>query len=355
MSKKYRIGIVGLTHDHVWSNLKFLGTLEQAELVAVADPHQPLLDRVKQEFGCATYRDYQEMGKKETLDLVGIFSENVLGPEMAVWAAKQGCHVMIEKPMATTLAGAEQMVAAADAAGVRLMVNWPVVWRPQVQAALEIATRPEFGRIWQITHRAAHGGPDVECSPFFKEWILDPRRNGAGALMDLCCYGINVAQVLLGRPQRVTAAVGEWHEPALPVEDSAFIVMSYPRAMATAEGAWGHIGHPTTGYLATVWGTHGSVAFGPGGGGRLWVTTVDQPETVEITPPALAPHRSNGFAHFIWALETGNDLYPLCRPAICRNTQEVLDAGLRAAKEGSTVTLPEGKAGPLCTPDCFRK
>lgn len=355
MTKKYRIGIIGLTHDHVWSNLEFLSTLEQAQLVAVADSHQPLLDRVKQQHGCATYLDYREMAQRESLDLVGIFCDNAQGAEVGVWAAQQGFHVMVEKPMATTLAGAERMIDAAKAAVVRLMVNWPVVWRPQVQAALEIATRPEFGRIWQVTHRAAHGGPDVECSPYFREWILDPKRNGAGALVDLCCYGINVAQVLLGRPQRVTAAVGQWREPVLPVEDSAFVIMNYPRAMATAEGAWGQIGHPTTGYLATIWGTQGSVAFGPGRGGRLWTTTAEKPETVEMTPPNPAPHMANGFAHFLWALETGNDVYPLCRPAVCRNTQEVLDAAILAAKQGASVTLPERGEEALCTPACFRK
>jgi hypothetical protein len=114
-----------------------------------------------------------------------------------------------------------------------------------------------------------------------------------------------MAQVLLGRPERVTAVAGQWREPTLPVEDNSIVVMSYPHAMATAEGAWGQIGQPTAGYLATIWGTRGSVTFGPGRGGRLWTTTADQPTGVEITPPTPAPHMANGTAHFLWALETG--------------------------------------------------
>ena len=353
MTKKYRIGIVGLTHDHVWSNLENLADLEQGQLVAVADPHQPLLDRVIKERACVTYLDYREMVDRESLDVVGIFCDNAQGAEVGAWAAARGLHVLVEKPMATTLSGAEAMIAAARSAGVRMMVNWPVVWRPQVQAALEIATRPEFGTIWQLAHRAGHGGPDVECSPYFREWIIDPRRNGAGAIVDLCSYGINMAQVLLGRPQQVTAVVGQWREPVLPVEDNAVVVMSYRRAMATAEGAWGQIGHATTGYLATIWGTNGCVAFGPGRGGRLWITTADKPETVEITPPTPASHKANGFAHFLWALETGKDVYPLCRPEICRNTQEVLDAAIQSAQQGQRITLPQGEAKPLCTPEDF--
>ncbi len=354
MIETYRIGVAGLTHDHVWGNLENLAASENAELVAVADPNQPLLDRVTKQYGCSAYTNIPEMIDHAPLDAVYVFCDNAQGAQVAVQAAQRGLHVMVEKPMAATLDGADRMIAAADAAGVRLMINWPVVWRPQVQAALDIATRPDFGPIWQLTHRAGHGGPEAECSPYFCEWILDPNRNGGGALIDLCCYGVNMAQVLMGRPEKVTAVTGRRYQPVLPVEDNAIIVMNYPRAMATAEGAWGQVGHPITGYLATIWGTRGSVTLGPGGGGRLWTTSAEQPATLEITPPAPMPHMANGTAHFIWALETGSEFYPLCRPAVCRDTQEVLDAAIRSAREGVTITLPPRSVSQHCTPDCFR-
>ncbi len=355
MSKTYRIGVAGLTHDHVWGNLDNLAASDTGHLAAVADPNPPLRDRVTQQYGCAAYADYREMVDRESLDALYVFCDNAQGAEVGAWAAQQDLHVLVEKPMAATLAGAERLLAAAQSAGVRLMINWPVVWRPQVQAALEIATRPEFGRIWQLTHRAGHGGPEAECSPYFSEWILDPQRNGAGALVDLCCYGVNMAQVLLGRPERVTAVAGQWYDPPLPVEDHAIVVMTYPRAMATVEGAWGQVGQPTTGYLATIWGAHGSVTLGPGRGGRLWTTRAGQPANVEIAPPDPAPHMANGTAHFLWALETGSEFYPLCRPSVCRDTQEVLDAAIRSAREGASVTLPPRSAGPHGTPACFRR
>lgn len=346
MTRKYRIGIIGLTHDHVWGNLENLVETDEGELAAVADPHEPLLDRATQQYGCAAYTDYREMIARESLDAAYVFCDNAAGAEAGARAAERGLHVMVEKPMAATLEGAERLFAAATAAGVRLMINWPVVWRPQVQAALEIATRPEFGRIWQLTHRAGHGGPEAECSPYFAEWILDPKRNGAGALVDLCAYGINLAQVLLGRPESVTAVGAQWYDPPLPVEDNAIVVMRYPRAMATAEGAWGQVGQPTTGYLATIWGSNGSVTLGPGRGGRLWTTTAERPESMEITPPAPPPHMTSGTAHFLWALRTQSEFHPLCRPGVCRDTQEVLDAAIRSAREGVRVTLPRRETGP---------
>ena len=354
MSKTYRIGVIGLTHDHIWGNLENIASLENAQLAAVADPNQPLLDRVAKDYGCVTYTDHQEMADRESLDIAYIFCDNAQGADVGAWAAEQGLHVMVEKPMAATLEGAERLIAAADKAGVRLMINWPVVWRPQVQAALKIATQPEFGTIWQLTHRAGHGGPEAECSSYFAEWILDPKRNGAGAIVDLCSYGINIARALMGRPEHITCVAGKRYEPALPVEDNAIVVMSYPKATATAEGVWGQVGQPITGYLATIWGTNGSVTLGPGRGGRLWTTTADEPTSVEIEPPTPAPHMANGTAHFLWALETDSELHPLCRPAICRDTQEVLDAAIRSAEDGARVTLPSQPDEHRCSPESFQ-
>ncbi|MBN2293287.1 MAG: Gfo/Idh/MocA family oxidoreductase [Pirellulales bacterium] len=340
MNKPIRLGILGLTHDHVWGNLEVLADFEDAKLVAVSDPNQPLLDKVKEQWACTTYLDHEELLDEEELDAVFICSDNATGADLTIRAAQHDLHVMVEKPMAATLDGAERMLAAAQKAGVRLMINWPVVWRPQVQAAIDLATRPEFGEIWQITHRAGHGGIYVECTPYFREWIVKKELNGAGALIDVCSYGVNLAQILLGHPQRVTAVTGNLVERELAVEDNAIIVMSYPGAMATAEGAWGQKGVSFTGYLATIWGTNGSVIVGPGRGGKLWMTTADNPECIEVEPPQPEPHMANGIAHFIWAIATGEEFFPLCRAAICRNTQEVLEAAIISAQSRKEVTLP---------------
>jgi len=340
MTEGLRVGVLGLAHEHVWANLESFASLRNARLVGVAEPNQTLLARARETCPTAAYPDYEQLVERERPDVVCIFTDNARGAGLAAWAASRGLHVMIEKPMAANLAGAERMLAAARQAGTRLMINWPVAWRPQVHAALVLATRPEFGRIWQITCHAGHGGPEAEGTPESSDWVLDPQRNGAGALIDMCCYGANLANVLLGRPERITAVVGQLRDQTLPAEDNAIIVMSYPRAMATAEGSWNQVGHPATGYLATVWGTGGSVVVGPGRGGRLWSVTAAQPEPVEITPPQPEPHMTSGIAHFVWALSTGNEFYPFCRAETCRDTQEILEAALQSSRTGSAVPLP---------------
>ena len=124
--------------------------------------------------------------------------------------------------------------------------------------------------------------------------------------------------------------------------------------MAVAEGAWGQIGQPMAGYLATIWGTRGCVTLGPGRGGRLWITTADQPTSVEITPPAPPPHMANGTAHFLWALENDCELYPLCRPSVCRDTQEILDVAIRSAQQGEGLSLPSRRSETPYEAACFQ-
>lgn len=95
MAKPIRIGILGLSHDHVWINLETLSKLTDGTLVAIADPHQDLLDRVKEAYGCPTYLSYEEMLEKEELDAVSIFCDNATGADLTVWAAERGLQVMI--------------------------------------------------------------------------------------------------------------------------------------------------------------------------------------------------------------------------------------------------------------------
>ena len=94
-----RIGIIGLSHDHVWDVLPDLAASEDAELVAVASAQLPLLERAKKEHGVATYPDAAEMAAGETLDAVYIYGNNRAGAKEGAKALERGWHVLIEKPL----------------------------------------------------------------------------------------------------------------------------------------------------------------------------------------------------------------------------------------------------------------
>ena len=70
---------------------------------------------------------------RHNLDAVYAFTDNRTSAELAARAAEQGLHVMLEKPMASSLALADRMRAAGQRSGVQIMVNWPHFWNPQIR------------------------------------------------------------------------------------------------------------------------------------------------------------------------------------------------------------------------------
>jgi predicted dehydrogenase len=335
-----RIAVLGLTHDHVWDVLQQLRESRKGVLVAAADPHPPLLDRAREQYGCAVFPDAAALLEHESLDAVLVYADNAAGVRLTEQAAARGLHILVEKPMAANLAGADRMIAAVRRAGVRLMVNWPFAWWPQLQHALRLARGGELGHIWQVKYRAAHAGPrEFGCSPFFCDWLYDRQRNGGGALMDYCCYGAALARCLLGVPARVSAVAGRFVKEDIPVEDNAVLVMTYPRGLAVAEGSWTQIG-TLTAYLTAIYGTRGTLLVEPRSGGRLLRADAENPAGIPVeVPPSPAEFRSAP-ACFLHCLETGTPFPELCQDRTGRDAQEILEAGLLAMARGAEVSLP---------------
>ncbi|MBA4018408.1 MAG: gfo/Idh/MocA family oxidoreductase [Pirellula sp.] len=340
LSKTFRIGALGLTHDHVWQNLRDLLGTSHGLLTAVADQNKPLLERAKKEFECATYKDFQTLLEREKLDAVYLFGDNALSADMTEAAAFRGLHIMVEKPMAADLIGADRMLAAARRNNVRLMVNWPFAWRPQLQHALTLARGGAIGRLWQVKYRAAHEGPlEHGCSPYFVTWLYDPELNGAGALMDYGCYGACLSSYLLGLPSRVSAVGGRLCKEDVLAEDNAVILMAYPRAVGIAEASWTQIGDLTA-YQTVMYGTAGTILVEAGENGRLLLATKDDPAGSPVEVPALPTHLQNASANFLYCLEHGEEFAPLCDARTARDAQEVLEAALMAIDSGTDVSLP---------------
>jgi len=325
MSEKIPIAVLGMIHDHVWDNLPAIRNCDRTELVAAWDENAPLRKRAENEYGCRTYERLEDLFEQETLDAAYVFSSNSEGAELAIRAMERGLHVLIEKPMASTLEEADRMLAAAESNNVRLMINWPFAWWPQLQHALKLAGEGALGTIWQVRYRAAHQGPaEMGCSTYFCDWLFDPVKNGGGAMMDYCCYGADLARVLLGNPQSVSGTKATLCKTNLPVEDNAMVVMNYPTALAIAEASWTQVGKLTS-YLTVIYGTAGTLVVEPRNGGRLLLATEDQPDGKEVTVSDPPGHLTNSAEHFVWGIQTGEAFQPLCRPDVGRDVQSILD------------------------------
>src|SRR5207244_6928797 len=103
--------------------------------------------------GVATHATFDALLERRDLDAVMIFSDNRTSADLGVRALGRGLPVMVEKPMAADLPGARALLAAARAAGLPLMVNWPTAWRPALRHGLTLARQGAVRPPVQLHHR----------------------------------------------------------------------------------------------------------------------------------------------------------------------------------------------------------
>jgi predicted dehydrogenase len=343
-----RVGVLGLSHDHVWGNLTALAAGEQGCVAAVAEPDAALRARFEGLYGGVPVHDtFDALLERRDLDAVFVFSDNRTSAELGVRALQRRLPVMIEKPMAADLPGAQALLAASRSTRLPLMVNWPTAWRPALRHGLALALDGALGEPVQVSHRGGHAGPrEYGCSPQFSEWLYDPKRNGGGALVDYCGYGAVLCRLVLGQPERVTAVAPAPRKPGLRAEDNAIAVLSYPRALGLLEASWTQIGgQPAFGMI--VYGDRGTVivhqprATREGervGPGRVELVTPSSNRVLE--PPPLPPDQRDGPTHFLSVLGSRGEVTDLCAADTGRDVQEVITAALQSSEHGRPVTLP---------------
>lgn len=342
-----RVGVLGLSHDHIWPNLKALAAGNVGRLAVVAEPDPALKARLAQEQGeVETTDSYDILLERGDLDAVFVYADNRRSAELARRAVERRLPTMIEKPMAADLTGADALLQAAEASGTPLMVNWPTAWRPAVLHALTLVKDGVVGEPVQVSHRGGHVGPkEYGCSPQFCDWLYDANQNGGGALIDYCGYGSLLAISLLGRPQSVTAVAAHLRKQGLASEDNAIVILKYPRTLALLEASWTHIGSQPP-YGLIVYGDAGTLLVrqpkathegGTSSPGQVEIATREGSRMVE--PPPLPEDATDGPTYFLTRVRDGQPIEGLLSPRLGRDIQEVLAAALLSSESGREVTL----------------
>ncbi len=337
MAKTYRLGVASMVHDHVWGELGHWQAQPNVELVAAGDVNEPLREQARKEFGITRlYNSWQEMVDQEDLDIVQAASENSACADIVEACTAKGIHVVSEKPMAATAAQADRMLAAAIKAQTLLMINWPTAWSPAFQKWESMLVEGAIGNITYLKYRSAHNGPkEIGCSPYFWGWLYDAEKNGAGALMDYCCYSADINARFLGLPESVMGMRGTFVKDYPVPDDNAIIVMKYPHAFGVAEASWTQTVGYAEGANPVAYGTGGSLAISKG---KVVWQRPDQ-ETQTIDPPATEAPRRNAAEYLLHCLETGQPIEGCCSAKVSRDAQVILEAGLQSSNTGQTVVL----------------
>lgn len=258
-----RVAVLSAAHVHAQSYVSLLEARPDVE-VLLADPDG--YGDVRTRTMTDKYDDVWHAWDGAGPDAVVVCSENAGHAELVLEAARRGVHVLCEKPLATTVADAERMVAACENAGVVLMTAFPVHFSPQIAALHTAVADGTLGSIIALT------GTNNGKLPAGRSWFTDPEAAGGGALVDHVVHVAQVLDSLFGEPTEVhavTNGVLHGHTGDGDAETGGLVTFRYPDGMiATIDCSWSQPAN------APTWG--GLTIHAAGTGGQLTVDAFAQ-------------------------------------------------------------------------------
>src|SRR6516225_2208704 len=373
--KKLNIGLVGCgfmgrAHSNAYLSVsQFFDLKYQPVLKAVAARDPENTKRFAHKWGYQShYTDWRQLVNDPEIDVVDIASPNDTHAEIGIAAAQAGKRILCEKPLARNLQEAQQMVDAAQKAGVRTMVWYNYRRIPAVTLAKQIIDSGKLGRIfhyrakflqdWTISPDVPQGGTAL--------WRLDVNVAGSGVTGDLLAHCIDTAIWLNGEMDSVSAVTETFvkerkhnltgRTEKVGIDDaSAFLARFKNGSLATFEATRYARGHKAL-YTLEINGQHGSLAWDLHDLNRLawfdhriegqmrgWtsilVTDGEPPYLGNWWVPGLSIGYEHSFIHqladFLEGVANGTPASPTFREAL--ETTRVCDAIVKSGKTGKWV------------------
>lgn len=183
------LGVAGQRHIHGLREL----VRQDVRLVAIATNHPERARMLIEPFGADIYPDYKELLRQADVDAVIIALPHALHKEATIAAAHHGKHVLLEKPIATTLADAARIVTACDEHGVKLMLAYVHRFREEVIVAKQLLDSGQLGQPASVLDRfCVPGGADLPA------WVWSRDMSGGGVMMYSGLHSIDRLRWLMG-------------------------------------------------------------------------------------------------------------------------------------------------------------
>jgi predicted dehydrogenase len=240
--------------------------------------------------------DWEELAADPSIGAAVVATPNALHAPQTIALLRSGTHVLVEKPMATSVAECDAMIEAGRASGAVLMVAHCWRFRDEVIALRDRVAAGELGAITKTRGYGAHAG----WGP--TGWFTDPELAGGGALLDMGVHAIDTARFLLGDPEpgRVCAAVGtRFAEGRYDVDDDGVLLIGWSNGTnSIVESGWWQ---PHVGGLEAD-----TEVYGTKGYARIWPPEAAAQDYEHCTQPMYTAQ----MAEFLDAVEAGRSPRP---------------------------------------------
>ena len=373
-------GFMGAAHSQGWRVApRFFDLPVEPEMTVVVGRDADKTAAAARKWGWReSATDWREVIARDDIDVVDIVTPGDTHAEIALAALAAGKHVLCEKPLANTVAEAEQMTAAADLAaqrGVRSMVGFTYRRVPATTFARDLVAAGRIGDIRQV--RAEYLQDWLMDAEAPLTWRMQKDRAGSGALGDIGAHAIDLTEFITG--QRVTTVSGiietlVTERPLLGEGQGLSGTASAERGPVTVDDLALFTGRLSKGALASfeatrfrtgrknalrieISGSTGAIAFDleklneleyydatlPDtelGFRRILVTEHDHPYLAAWWPTGHMLGYEHGFSHqvfdFVTAIADGTQPHPSFDDGL--HVQRVLDAVERSSAAGSAWT-----------------
>jgi predicted dehydrogenase len=242
-----RVGIIGAGQIVRVRHLPEVLANPDAVLAGICDINEERVNELAKEFNTKAYTDYKEMVQEPDIDAIVVAATNKLHAVMTIDALNAGKHVLCEKPMATTLEDAQNMLDAAKKSGKQLMLGNNQRLEASHQKAREILASGKLGKILSFRTTFGHPGSEDWAVEGLNTWFYKKDVAGLGVLGDLGIHKLDLIRWLLDDDFDQVVAFADTLSKTYPngkpidVEDNAICVLRMKSgALGTMEASWSY-------------------------------------------------------------------------------------------------------------------
>lgn len=333
------------------------------DFTAMCDIDGSKYDVMLEKAGCgafpevARYADYRQMLEDHSeIELVAIATESGKHARIALDCIDAGKNVIIEKPMAMSMADADEIVRRANERGVKVSACHQNRFNVAVQKTHQALDEGRFGR---MSHGAIHvrwnrNRAYYEQAPWRGTWEED-----GGCLMNQCIHGIDLLRWMMGKPVRVYAQTRQRFHDYLEAEDVGLAVVEFEGgAMGLVEGTV-NVYPKNLEETLYLFGERGTVKIGGTSTNNIDVWTFADETDADAALQGLKEQTSNVYGNGHAALYADmvdaiiNDRTPYVDAVAGRDALEMVLAIYRSQKTGLPVDLPLGSFASVDMKDEF--
>lgn len=369
----YSVAGVNFAHFHMGDHLRQVEANPNTELVAICDEDPETatlgLDDTANAFSLddeQVYRDHEACLNAVEPDIVVTCPTTADHAEWVERLAPFGADIVLEKPFAATLSDADRILKAVESAGIKLVVNWPLVWYPVHRTTKRLVDEGTIGAVEQVHYydgnRGSHrftdvgytedgemhfSGAETDGAPAGDIWFHDPNEGG-GSMLDYLGYGVTLGTWFRDGDLPVAVTAETYSPDWSSVDQQSLTIARYDEGLSKYETSWSTFTdpwvtqpQPNCGFvLRGERGTIGSFDYED----SVRVQTTERPEGYEVPIDELDPPFVDCWQYLVHCLDENQPVsFPPLEPTFNRRAQRIVESARLSVERGETVPLVDNE------------